>query len=371
MSSVLQRRALRLDQVRSGPLYVFSLKASEILEVAELARINRDRTGELIGYQRGPVKRHIDDILEYLDGDEVLFPNPIVLALSGSVRFRRSRGPGNADDVAEAGTLEIPLPRDGEPKPAWIVDGQQRALALARTRRQDLAVPVNAFVAPNVALQRDQFIRVNNARPLPRGLITELLPEVSSPLPANLAPRRLPSSLCDALNADPGSPFCGLIKRPSSVRGSGAVITDTALIESIKESLTTPSGCLFPYQNLAEDETDVEAVWWVLVTYWKGVRATFPDAWGRPPTESRLMHGAGIRAMGRLMDKVMGSIHPGDPKADRRVMEALARVEPGCRWQRGTWDGIGLGWNEVENTPKHIRLLSNHLVRLYISLQAA
>ena len=41
-----------------------------------------------------------------------------------------------------------------------------------------MRVPVNAFIADDVPSQRDQFLRVNNTRPLPRGLITELLPEV-------------------------------------------------------------------------------------------------------------------------------------------------------------------------------------------------
>ena len=42
-----------------------------------------------------------------------------------------------------------------------------------------------------------------------------------------------------------------------------------------------------------------------LVLYWSAVRDTFPEAWGKPPTESRLMHSAGIRAMGALMDQIM------------------------------------------------------------------
>jgi len=107
------------------------------------------------------------------------------------------------------------------------------------------------------------------------------------------------------------------------------------------------------------------------VTYWGAVRETFPDAWGKPPTESRLMHGAGLRAMGRLMDKIMSNVQPGQSDADRQVRDALGRVAPGCHWQSGRWDGLGLEWNEIENTPKHIRLLSNHLVRLYFSLQAS
>ena len=49
-----------------------------------------------------------------------------------------------------AGTLKIPFPNGDGRKPGWIVDGQQRALALARSRRQDFPVPVNAFIADSV-----------------------------------------------------------------------------------------------------------------------------------------------------------------------------------------------------------------------------
>ena len=215
------------------------------------------------------------------------------------------------------GRLKIPLPNGDGRKPGWIVDGQQRALALARSRRQDFPVPVNAFVADSVELQRDQFLRINNTRPLPRGLVTELLPEIGTPLPPRLSLRQTPSALCDLLNRDPDSPFCGLIRRPSGSkeqRGK-AVITDTSIIQMLQESLTTPSGCLFPYRNPSNGETDFAGLWKALLMYWTAVRDTFPEAWGKPPTQSRLMHGAGIRAMGRLMDRLMAAIDPGHADA--------------------------------------------------------
>ena len=54
------------------------------------------------------------------------------------------------------------------------------------------------------------------------------------------------------------------------------------------------------------------------------------------------MHGVGIRAMGRLMDKVMGAVHPADPDLPRprrtshgpyRAVTATGRAAPGtnCR----------------------------------------
>ena len=197
---VLCRRALCIEQAKTGPLYLFTLRADEVFQVAEIARINRSKGDELIGYQRTEVRDHVQDILEYLDGDDVLFPNALILAMNGTVRFRRSRGPANDDGLAKAGVLEIPLAESGTCKAAWIVDGQQRALALSRSSRRDFPVPVSAFVAETVGEQRDQFLRINNAKPLPLGLVTELLPEVSVPLPRTLAAKQVPSELCGLLN---------------------------------------------------------------------------------------------------------------------------------------------------------------------------
>jgi DGQHR domain-containing protein len=368
---VLTRRALRVTQTADFPLYLFSLTAAEILQIADISRIARDQTGELIGYQRPEVRRHIQEIVDYLNSEEVIFPNPIILALSSEVRFTQSRGPKVCDGFAAAGTLEIPLPDANEHRPGWIVDGQQRALALAQAKRQDFPVPVNAFIADSVDVQRDQFLRINNTRPLPRGLVTELLPTVKTPLPPRLSLRRTPSALCDLLNRDSDSPFHGLIHRASSqaAHRRAAVVTDTSIVNMLHESLTSPAGCLFPYRNMTSGATDFDGLWTALLLYWTAVRDTFPDAWGKPPTRSRLMHGAGIRAMGRLMDRVLAVVNPRHPAAADQVRADLARIAPHCCWTRGTWDGLGLRWNEIQNVPRHINELSSLLVRLYLRTQ--
>src|SRR3954471_8384445 len=147
-------------------------------------------------------------------------------------------------------------------------------MALMQSKRSDWPVPVNAFIADDVALQRDQFLRVNNTRPLPRGLITELLPEVSTPLPRKLASKRIPSAFCDLLSSDPGSPFRGLVRRTSlsPEERRAAVVADASLVRMLEESLTTPSGCLFPYHNVTTGETDTDGIWRLLVGYWSAVR---------------------------------------------------------------------------------------------------
>jgi hypothetical protein len=79
------------------------------------------------------------------------------------------------------------------------------------------------------------------------------------------------------------------------------------------------------------------------------------------------MHGAGIRAMGRLMDKVMSGINLHHSRAPQMVRAELARLRPLCRWTQGDWgEEMGdMAWNDVQNTPQHIKLLSSVLIRAY------
>ena len=103
--------------------------------------------------------------------------------------------------------------------------------------------------------------------------------------------------------------------------------------------------------------------------YWSAVRETFPEAWALPPTESRLMHGAGLRAMGRVMDRMMGSVNPHDRKTQIRVKRQLRLLRPVCKWTYGVWDELGgMKWNEIQNVPSHVRMLSNYLLRVHLQI---
>jgi len=369
-SNILKRRALRIDQDPEHPLYLFTLTGEELVQIADISRVSRDEGGKLIGYQRPEVKRHIQNIVEYIDSGNVLFPNSVILALTSDVEFKESRGPNKTDSGhGKAGWLEIPIPKPEEPKPAWIVDGQQRTMALTRSKRRGFPVPVNAFIADNVDTQRDQFFRINSTKPLPRGLIDELLPEVSTILPSNLAVRKIPSALCDMLNRDPHSPFYGLIRQASSKNSkhTSAVVTDTVIIQMLQESFSSGSGVLFPLRNIATGVTDFTNVRALLLAYWQGVKETFPEAWGLRPEKSRLMHGAGIRSMGRLMDRVMASVNYNQRNAVSVVRRELRHVKPHCHWTSGAWNELGdLKWNDIQNISTHIRMLSNFLIRTYL-----
>lgn len=368
MTRWIERRALRIVQDPEAPLYLFALSAADVSQVADVARISRDEAGKLIGYQRPEKRSHVKQILTYLDSGEVLFPNGLILALPETVRFKSSRGPATSDGLATAGTLEIPIPQDSkEPRPAWIVDGQQRSLALARTKNQGMAVPVAGFVTGSLPMQREQFLRVNTVQPVPASLATELLPEIPNVPSTRLAAKRLPSALVDMLNSDPESPFRGIIRRASTdfEDRRNHFVTDTSLVESIKESLEHPSGVLFTYRDMAAGTSDTAGIRRVLLCYWTGVQQTFPEAWALPASESRLMHGVGIRAMGRLMERVMPHIDARRGDSVDAVRTELKRIADDCHWTNGVWEDLGLPWNELQNTNRHISQLSNVLARRY------
>ncbi|UEM07114.1 DGQHR domain-containing protein (plasmid) [Skermanella rosea] len=355
-------RALKTYQGKDIEIYSFFLYGSDIVRIADISRIARDEAETLKGFQRKEIKSHVNAIVEFLETGSVLFPNAIILALSPEVVFRQSRGPVPTGmlEIAQSGTLSIPIRPEGR-RAAWIVDGQQRSLALARATNSRIPVPVVAFVSADLEMQREQFILVNKAKPLPTRLINELLPEVNALLPRDLAARKLPSELCNLLNRDPKSPFYHLIRRESETNEVETVITDTALLEAIKGNLRAPTGALSIYRG-AQD-SDADAMYRALVLFWSAVRQTFPEAWGKPPTESRLMHSAGIRAMGALMDPIMVRADS-SPDGEREVRDSLARLAPHCCWVDGVWEGLGWRWNEVQSTSQHISKLTDHLVRL-------
>jgi DGQHR domain-containing protein len=255
--------------------------------------------------------------------------------------------------------------RDEGARIAWIVDGQQRSLALAQAKTREIPVPVVGFVSDDVQVQREQFILVNKAKPLPTRLINELLPETGGiVLPRDLAARKIPSELCNLLARDTQSPFHHLIKRLSEKGSKEAVVTDTAVVNMIRYSLNNPLGALAPYKTAGMGPSDIQGMYRLLSTFWNAVKDTFPDAWGKPATQSRLMHSAGIQAMGVLMDRIYGR-HVGAPNETQAVRADLVRIAPYCCWVKGTWENLNLAWNEIQNTPRHIKQLTDTLVRLH------
>jgi DGQHR domain-containing protein len=347
-------------------VYVLFLKGKDLLRVADIRRLARGPAQELQGFQRREIRDHVNAITHYLDNGGTLFPNAIILALEPGMRFAASRGTKGkvSGGDATAGRISIPVLPEGQ-RAAWIVDGQQRSLALSKSSSQALAVPIVAFETASLETQRQQFILVNRAKPLPRRLIDELLPDTPDVLlPRDLTARQVPSQLCNLLNVNDASPLRGMVRRASQSDSPGRVVIDAALLAMIRRSLNNPNGALAIFRSWDGLRNDTNAMFETLVDFFSAVKQVFPTAWGKPPSQSRLMHSAGIAALGELMDRIAARAS-GHKRLRAFFAQELGSIAQHCAWDEGTWPGIDRSWDDIEATPRDIRLLSQVLVQLY------
>ncbi|MBP7622116.1 MAG: hypothetical protein KA745_14185, partial [Gemmatimonadales bacterium] len=121
-----------------------------------------------------------------------------------------------------------------------------------------------------------------------------------------------------------------------------------------------------PHEEYVAWQHEVLALAWATLSDDGAIYYNHKPRVGGEREQSRLMHGVGIRSMGRLMDKVMGSVGANDARLVEHVESAMARVAPHCRWTSGVWDELSLQWNDVENTSRNQRVLTNFLVRVYL-----
>jgi DGQHR domain-containing protein len=360
-------------EVRQSPervLYTFAVDAKRVPSFATVSRIHRPGEGGLQGYQRPEVLAHIEEIRNYVESASPMIPNAIVLAFDSRVRFEPYRGPTSPDaPFTRAGELVIPIDETApeEKRPGFIVDGQQRLAAIREASVDSFPICVSAFITDDVREQTEQFILVNSTKPLPKGLIYELLPGTGALLPSLLQRRRLPALLLTRLNLDDGSPLKGRIQ---TVTNPGGIIKDNSILKMVENSLS--DGVLYRLrEGGADGGPDAEAMLCVLFSFWRAVANVFAEIWELPAKRSRLVHGAGVVSLGFLMDAISERYRAKGAPTERMFAKDLQPLKAACRWTDGYWEfgpGQQRKWNEIQNTTKDIQLLTNYLVVQYKSL---
>lgn len=363
-SRILHFPALEIRQGQNRVLYSFAANGKDVHSFAAVSRIRRENEGGLYGYQRPEVLSHIAEIKRYLESADPMIPNAIVIAFDESVRFEPSTDSANGS-YCRPGTLFIPVEEalpDYE-KPGWIVDGQQRMAAIREAAVEAFPICITGFIARDEQEQKEQFILVNSTKPLPKGLIYELLPTTQMKLPLLLEKRRFPAHLTNRLNYDPDSPFKGKIR--TATNGDG-VVQDNSVLKMLENSLS--DGVLYRYRDPDTGSGDVDSMLSVLKAFWGATADTFKDAWNLPPARSRLVHGAGIVSMGFIMDAIGDRFFNQDALTHDHFYQDLQSMVRVCRWTSGYWEfgpGMQRKWNEIQNTSKDIRLLANYLLVQY------
>lgn len=363
----LQVPALEVSQGNGRTLYSFAVDGKQLPSIATISRLRRDDDSNIQGYQRPEVLSHIAAIRRYIESETPMIPNALVIAFDKRVTFTPLPGAVRTD-YACPGLLSIPLVDDtsSDDKPGWIVDGQQRSAAIREARVSSFPICVTAFITDSDDEQRSQFILVNSAKPLPKGLIYELLPATTGTLPIPLQLRKFPALLLRRLNCEVRSPLYRLIRTPTMPDGK---IKDNSVLKMLENSLS--DGALYRFRDLETNEGNDDAMMNLLIDFWSAVRETFPDAWDKPPRQSRLMHGVGIVSMGFLMDAIFDRYNRKRYPTKADFEADLREIADVCRWTAGYWDfgpGAQRKWNELQNTSRDIQLLTSYLLYQYKSL---
>src|ERR1039458_9084149 len=180
-TKMTQTRELRLPalEIVQGPtrtFYSFAVDGKLLQQFTTVSRIQRTNGNVLVGYQRPEVLSHIAEIRSYVESTNPLLPNAIVIAFDERVKFWAADL--ESSDCSRLGTLVIPVVEGeaDERKPGLIVDGQQRAAAIREARITTFPICATAFITADEREKREPFTLVNSTKPLPKGLIYELLP---------------------------------------------------------------------------------------------------------------------------------------------------------------------------------------------------
>lgn len=337
--------ALLAEQGKTRRVAMISASASDIRRIATISRLGRNAEGRTIGFQRPQIAAHIAEIREYLEHADAVLPNCLVLAFVGkAARIVSKRG--------APAVLEVDL--DDDEPPGYVVDGQQRLTALSQTERDDFRVFASCLVCEDMTELRRQFILINNTKQISKSLLYELLPGTDE-LPARLNSRQVAATLVERLNFDPTSSLRKLIKMETNPTGT---IKDTALQKAILNSESAGA-----VQIMLSGKDGLDQSFALMSNFFAAVQEVFPEAWhGHKPTSSRLVHGAGITAMGYVMDELHARSHA---ITEQSFIEGLGVLKNKCAWTEGQWnfaDGEVVAWNHVENTSRQIQRLSEHLV---------
>jgi len=357
--TIVEVPALALSQSPGRTIFAFGVDAKLIPTFATVSRAARDEDGKLLGYQRPEVRRHITEIKRFIESETAMVPNALVLAFDERVIFKPTT---TTTGDTTPGVLQIPITEGDEAKVGWIVDGQQRVAAIREALVESFPMFVVGFIAHSDAEAREQFMLVNNTKPLPRSLIHELLPGVDARMPTHLARRKYPATLLELLNYDQASPLYLSI---ATATNHGARIKDNSILKFLENSLS--DGVLYRIRMVEGDKTQ-QVMLQVLFNFWHAVKETWPELWDLKPRQCRLLHGAGVVTLGYLMDAMADQCRDGAWPTQEMFASHLAVIKPHCRWNEGYWDfgaDIRRKWNEVQNTSKDINLLANHLTRKY------
>ena len=361
--------AIRYPITPDQYIYTFGFDLKRVLQIARVEKTTFEK-GEFEGYQRPEVSSWINELAEKFRNESTFVTDPVTMCFNKemvrwtsikNVKFQYEFSDVPLE-IPELGILTIPYCETffEDEKPAVLVDGQQRAVAARKTTRMRIPVLIVGYIIDieDRIFKAEEFLKCNTQKNIPSDLLDiiaitlkELKVDPTHDLIFSSAlKKRLPADeIALSLNKDPNSPFYEKIR--TSVMKEGDIT-----LRSVTEMISTAKS-LRPYPS--------EEQMRLLNIFWKAVANVFPDAWRQSPKKSKLTHGAGMYAMGEVMERILmrfeGKLSGSD--SVEIIEKELQRIAPKCKWTQPEWDEF---WASIQNTAAHKVALGQYLTKAYI-----
>lgn len=226
--------------------YLFKIKANDLLSIAYFNPREIDRES---GIQRPFKESRSKEIAEYIDTEDSVLPNNIIVSLNSKfVNFNN-------------GFLEI----DQKEKIAFVIDGQHRLRAFKYASKGDFELPVSSFIDLSLSEIAEIFVKINyNQKPVSKSLVYDLL---------GISPEIFPQyyeahEITKVLNETVVSPWFGLIKMLGIGKG---IITQATFITALESNKVLEQ----VLKGFSKEDKII-----ILSNYFQAIKELFPDQWG-------------------------------------------------------------------------------------------
>jgi len=246
--------ALKFVQ-NANTMFVFIANCKIIYEKFGVSRRMDDK---LQGYQRAFSIQRINQIKNYIVKENGILPNSILVNLEAGKHFY--------DET----TKELVL--NDDTSIGFIIDGQHRVKG-SYEAEPNLLLPVVATVDLDTRKQAQLFVKINSTqKSAPVSLYLDLLDILDGGIDnfddENVPSQRRAREIAIRLNGDTDSPFFGLVRRTGEP-GRGIALSE--FVNLLKEYVAPKNGKLVSY--------GFEQQYVIFKTFFKAIKATFPDQW--------------------------------------------------------------------------------------------
>ncbi|MCP9274071.1 DGQHR domain-containing protein [Mycolicibacterium arenosum] len=377
--------------------YQFSIEGRLIRHFARIDRLDA-LAGS--GNQRAEIKAHVLRIRDsVLSGSHI--PNSVLLVLASSATQFVDPGDeippdlpasfvvvraledfqevalGQGDLVQRARVVELRIPWRGasfdEEKSILLVDGQQRTAAVSLISPDEIPfidIGVSALVSTEEEAKR-VFQVANETVKISTDFSKALLASMSD-APGYLKDEQVTAEIVRRLSLeDKESPLYQLVKYPNTKVDSPIIAYNSmfGVAKIFRSSLP---------EDIANDPAQLTPV---IARAFVTVRDVWPTAWGKKPKDSRLMHGAGLRAITQVViDKLQNYLSDGYELSGDEVWSkleiSLRRLAEKVIWAQeeftqGTSTQKTIYIDEIskrQNTSQDISALTAFLTRTSVDL---